>query len=261
MNRQKLGNGSRLISMLLFPIILYYFSPYVIIFAANQGVINGSFIVFITLFLVSLFMGRFWCGWLCPGSGLNMVCSHVNPEPAPGGKRTLIKYFTWAIWIGVIVITALKAGGYSQVDFFFMTVNGVSMSRPSSFIVYYVVVGLFVVMNFVWGRAALCKYLCWMAPFMTIGMKIRDALRIPSLHLEASPEKCVSCRQCTRNCPRGLDVHKMVKTGDTRDIECINCGTCVDICPVAAVKFSYLWSDPSVLSPVMHEISQEVRSE
>ncbi|MFX0095658.1 MAG: 4Fe-4S ferredoxin, partial [Candidatus Hodarchaeota archaeon] len=42
---------------LLFPIIINYFSPYLIMDAAAQGIISGSFVVFILMFLSSLFLG------------------------------------------------------------------------------------------------------------------------------------------------------------------------------------------------------------
>ena len=43
-----------LTTFLLFPIIMNYFSPYVIIDGASQGVVNGSFIVFGAMFLVCI---------------------------------------------------------------------------------------------------------------------------------------------------------------------------------------------------------------
>ncbi|MHA2071805.1 MAG: 4Fe-4S binding protein, partial [Candidatus Thorarchaeota archaeon] len=64
--RQRLRKGLIFTSFLLFPIIMNYFSPYLIIEAALLGIMNGSFIVFTLLFISSLFLGRGFCGWLCP---------------------------------------------------------------------------------------------------------------------------------------------------------------------------------------------------
>ena len=44
--RQRIRKGVILTTFLLFPIIMNYFSPYVIIDGASQGIVNGSFIVF-----------------------------------------------------------------------------------------------------------------------------------------------------------------------------------------------------------------------
>jgi polyferredoxin len=69
--RQCIRRALILISFLLFPITLNYFSPYLIIDGASQGIINGSFVLFGLLFLSSLVLGRGWCGWVCPAGGLS----------------------------------------------------------------------------------------------------------------------------------------------------------------------------------------------
>jgi hypothetical protein len=73
--RQRIRKGIILVTFLLLPAIFYYFSPYLIIMGASEGIISGSFIVFAVLFLSSLFLGRGFCGWFCspcrnPGSKL-----------------------------------------------------------------------------------------------------------------------------------------------------------------------------------------------
>lgn len=68
--RQRIRRGVILVSFIIFPIIMNYFSPYVIIDGASQGIVNGSFVVFGLMFLSALFLGRAWCGWGCPAGGL-----------------------------------------------------------------------------------------------------------------------------------------------------------------------------------------------
>lgn len=60
--------GLILISFFLFPVTFYYLSPVLIIEAAYNGIVNGSFIVFSLLFITALVLGRGWCGWLCPAT-------------------------------------------------------------------------------------------------------------------------------------------------------------------------------------------------
>ena len=68
--RQKIRALSLLLMVLLFPIILNFFSPYIIVDGASRGIATGSFITFGALFLGSLLFGRAFCGWLCPGGGI-----------------------------------------------------------------------------------------------------------------------------------------------------------------------------------------------
>lgn len=50
--RQRYRKALLFLSLLLFPVTLYYFSPMLILQGASQGIINGSFIVFGLMFLV-----------------------------------------------------------------------------------------------------------------------------------------------------------------------------------------------------------------
>ena len=55
--RQRIRKTILLISLLLFPITMWYFSPYLIIGAAMEHIINGSFIVFVAMLVFSIFFG------------------------------------------------------------------------------------------------------------------------------------------------------------------------------------------------------------
>ena len=239
MNRQRIRNGLLIGAVLLFPVTINYLSPYLILDSAGQGIINGSLIVFIGLFISSLFVGRLWCGWLCPGSGLNNICSLVNPEPANGGRRDLVKYFTWVLWMVAIVYLAYSAGGYTKIETFYLTESGISVTEPQNYIIYYGIVGLIVGMNLVFGRGAMCHYLCWMAPFMVIGTRIKHILGYPSLQLTADKSQCIECGTCTRNCPSGLLVQEMVLSGNMLQNECIHCATCIDVCPKSVIRLKW----------------------
>ena len=67
--RQKLRKGIILFSFFLFPVIFYYLSPVVIIRATLERIINGSFIIFLLMFISALILGRAYCGWVCPAAG------------------------------------------------------------------------------------------------------------------------------------------------------------------------------------------------
>ncbi len=79
MKRQTVRHLILLISLLLFPLTLNYFSPYLIVVGASRGIITGSFIVFIVLLLSSLFLGRFFCGWLCPDGSFHGHRRQIRP--------------------------------------------------------------------------------------------------------------------------------------------------------------------------------------
>lgn len=242
MKRQTIRKALLLISLLLFPITMWYFSPYLIIQAASERIMNGSFIVFCLMFVCSMFMGRAWCGYLCPAGGLQECAANVNSKPSKQGWRNLIKYVIWVIWIIAVVVTFILGKNNVTINFFYMTDHGISITGIYNYIIYYGVIFLLLVPALLHGRRAACHYICWMAPFMIIGSKAGRFLHIPQLHIEADKSKCVSCKKCSSVCPMGLDVEKLVATGTNgKCSECIQCGACVDTCCKKAIHYAFKW--------------------
>ena len=58
MKLQKIRRFILLISFILFPVTLYYLSPYLILVGGFNGVAVGSFFVFAAQFILSLFLGE-----------------------------------------------------------------------------------------------------------------------------------------------------------------------------------------------------------
>jgi ferredoxin-type protein NapH len=243
--RQRIRKALVFVSFLLLPITLYYFSPAIILGGAAMGIVNASLIVFGLMFIASLFVGRLWCGWLCPAGGLQEACTSTNDRAVPGGKANWIKWGIWIPWIGGIAALAIRAGGYHTLDPFFQLEGGITVAIPPSpgapawYMIYYVIVALFAGLAIVVGRRAGCHYVCWMAPFMILGRRIRNAFRWPALRLKAEPDRCTDCLVCTRNCPMSLDVNGMVQAGNMENAECILCGNCVDACTRNVIHFSF----------------------
>jgi len=237
--RQSVRKALILISFLLFPVTIYYFSPVLIVEAARLGIINGSFIMFALILAASLVLGRGFCGWVCPGGGLAEICALARDKEAPGGRLNWIKYFLWAPWIGVIIYFAAAAGGYRRIAPLYGTWHGISVHDPESYIVYFFFVALIALLAWFPGRRGFCHYVCWMAPFMIIGDWLRHKTGWPALQLQADKEQCLECGKCAGNCPMSLDVPKMVASGDMHHSECILCGTCVDNCANATIRFAW----------------------
>lgn len=237
--RQRVRQALIIFSFLLFPVIMNYLSPYVIIDGASQGIINGSFVSFALMLVSALFVGRLWCGWVCPGGGLQEICFAITDKPAQRGRLDWIKWFIWVPWLAIIAVLAISAGGYRRVNLLHLTESGISVTQPFSYITYYMVTGIFVVLSLLAGRRAGCHYICWMAPFMILGRKIRNVLAWPALRLRAETDWCISCKKCTANCPMSLDVNGMVQKRAMENSECILCGTCVDVCPKDVIHYSF----------------------
>ena len=243
--RQRLRKALVILAFLSFPITMNFLSPYVVIDGAMNGIVNGSLVMFGLMFVSSLFLGRAWCGWVCPGSGMQEMVEPVNNAPVNAKKIDWIKWLIWIPWVSLIVLMAVRAGGYHSVNLLLHTQNGISVAgtpdRPIliAYIIYYMVIGLFIGLAVLVGRRAGCHAICWMAPFMMIGRWIRNRFAWPSLRLKADPTACADCKKCTGNCPMSLDVNAMVQSEKMEHAECILCGTCVDNCSKKAICYSF----------------------
>lgn len=237
--RQKIRQTVLFVMFLLFPFLYYYLSPYLIIVAAAEGVISGSFIVFASMFTVSLFLGRAFCGWACPGAGEQELCAKISDKRFPGGKRDQIKYFIWAPWLTAIMFMFLRAEGIKSVNFLFHTRYGISIQDVGSVVLFVIIAGIVAALALLMGRRGFCHTLCWMAPFMVLGRKIRNIVRLPALALKAEKDRCVDCGRCAKACPMSLEVNQLVRHGSMENSECILCGTCADVCPEKVIRFSF----------------------
>jgi polyferredoxin len=236
--RQRIRKGIIMMSFFLFPATYYYFSPALIMMAGSKGIVNGSFIIFSLLLVSAVFLGRAFCGWVCPGAGCQE--SLIPARDRQVSRGNYIKWIIWFPWITGIVLLAVKSGGYREIDFFYKTKYGMSISDLPGLVTYLLVLIPVIVMPaLLFGKRSFCHHLCWMAPFMMIGRKAGNLLQTSLLHLKPDAPKCRNCHTCTENCPMSLPVEEMVRRMKTENSECILCGTCVDGCKQGALNFHW----------------------
>ena len=235
--RQRIRSGLLIISLLLFPITIWYMSPYLIIMGATEGVISGSAILFVLLFLGSMFGGRVFCSYLCPMGGLAECLSPINSKTVIKKKSVWLKPVLWSIWIGSIITIFFTSGKEYKTDPLYQTFHGISIANPYGYIVYYGVIVLVLLASLLIGKRAFCHYFCWMSMFMILGIKMRRLLHMPGLRIVSEPQKCIGCLQCDKHCPMGLPVSKLFSEGEIKENECIQCGACVDHCPNAVLHY------------------------
>ena len=234
--RQRIRQAILWISLVVFPATLYYFSPYIVVDAALAAKISASALVFVALTISSLLLGRVWCGWLCPAGALQDLAIKVNERRIPN-RYNFVKWFIWIPWVGLIIYSLASAQSSITIEPFYKLETGISFLQPNWYIIYFSIVALFLGLAIVLGRRAACHTICWMAPFMIVGKKSAQKLRVLQLGLVADAKKCCQCETCSSQCPMSLDVHKMVKRQQMEHAECILCGTCVDNCSRGVLKF------------------------
>lgn len=233
MKRQNFRKLVLIISMLLFPVTIWYMSPYLIIQGAMEGIVTGSFIVFVCMLLGSVFFGRLFRSWICPMGGMQECLFSVNEKSPKQGWRNNIKYVIWVVWIVAIIVCFIFRKKEIRIDFFYMTDHGISITAVYNYVIYYGVIFLVLIPAVFFGKRVFCHYFCWMAPFMVIGTKIRNLLHLPGVCIVSEKKKC------NQKCPMGLNVVELVKNDSDFGTECIQCGACVDHCPKKAISYGF----------------------
>jgi len=225
------------IALLLFPATIFYMSPYLSILGPASGVVTGSLIFFFILFLSALFLGRAHCGWSCLATGIHDAGLFYISKKV-GMKSRVLKYLIWAPWFAAIVVLFV-INGIKKVAPLAATTYGLSVTDLHGYVILYFMLGLFITLALTIGKRSFCHHVCWMAPFLVLGDKVGRLLRIPSLHLNPSQDKCNGCGLCSERCPMSLPVKVMVEAGQMRHTDCILCGECVDNCKRQAISYTF----------------------
>lgn len=235
--RQKLRRTITIILFLLFPLTLNYFSPYVSIDGAIIGIVSGSVLVFLLMFITGLFFGRAWCSWICPVSSLSEMCEKINNKNPNVKKLKIIRYCIFSVWFIVLITMFIIAGGIKGINPLHLTESGISVDVPLKFITYYSVVALFFIVTILVGKRGACHSFCWMSPFLVAGFTLGKLLKIPQLRIKSDKVLCVKCGACNKKCPMSIDVQTDLNEGYIKTSDCILCGECVDNCKKNVIKY------------------------
>lgn len=172
------------------------------------------------LFWTILFVGVFFCGWVCPfGSIQDWLAKIARFLKLPRYQvpkhiqqyLVLSRYAFYVLGIAGIVFSILNARSAFNHRLF---QNNLEIASGMVLAVF-LIVSLFIDRPF-------CNYFCMKgAEYGILGV-----LRVVGIKRDNS--KCIHCKVCDRNCPMNIEVEK---TDFVRHPNCINCMTCVSVCP------------------------------
>ena len=211
------------------------------------------------LFFITTFLGRVWCGYLCPQTVWTFMYIWFEEKlEGPANKRRkqdqlsmtsnllVRKTLKHLAWIAIAIATGLTFVGYFVpvkelvVDFF--TFN--SDFLPAFWILFFAACTYG---NAGWMRSIVCLHMCPYARFQSamfdkdtyiVGYDPkRGEARGPRSRKKDNKElglgDCIDCNLCVQVCPTGIDIR------DGLQYECINCGACIDACNETMDKMGY----------------------
>ncbi|MEZ0152623.1 MAG: cytochrome c oxidase accessory protein CcoG [Candidatus Reddybacter sp.] len=211
------------------------------------------------LFAVTVLVGRVWCGFSCPQTVWTMMFMGVE-RFFEGGRNKRIKldlapwnfnkvwrkggkHFVWLL-IGFIT-------GFTFVAYFNpvreLSIDMLTFSAYPAAVFWTFFFTLMTYMNAGYLREQVCKYMCPYARFQSVMFdddtlvvsydkargESRGQRKKGSDYKAKGLGDCVDCGICVQVCPVGIDIR------DGLQSECISCGLCIDACNAIMEKVEY----------------------
>ncbi len=188
--------------------------------------------IFIAALLISLFLRKGFCGWICPVGFASNLAERAGKKmhimfhlpawldlPLLSLKYLLLGFFGYLILyrMGLDALTAFHHSAYNTISDAKMLHFFLQPSVLAGSIMLGIILISFVIRNF-W-----CRYLC---PYG--GLLGLLAMASP-FQVTRNPETCIDCKKCEAICPSSIHV---TNRETVRNAECIGCLECVQVCPV-----------------------------
>ncbi len=217
--------------------------------------IIGAFL----LFFVTTFLGRVWCGYLCPQTVWTFIFIWFE-EKLEGSanqrkrldqqKLDFNKFWRKAAkhscWMFFSILTALTFVGYF-VPMQELTLDFFSFNASIAATAWILFFAFCTYGNAGWMREIMCLHMCPYARFQS-AMFDQDTLTVSydtargenrgrrarkADPVELGLGDCIDCSLCVQVCPTGIDIRNGLQ------YECINCGACADACDDVMDKMGY----------------------
>lgn len=236
----------RLIVQVMFFILLpgLYINAFAGIREIYSGVIHQNFslrdslpqmIGVLAVVPATIFIGRFFCGWMCAFGTLGDILYHISRRVFKISFRVnekadrVLKYIKFIV-LGflVVVVWSLGIAGFASVSpwnaFGILVTFGKLPDFSYAFTEFTigVLALLVIVVASFFIERFFCRYLCPLGAVFTIISRLRVA------KINKPRQKCGSCKVCTNNCSMGIPLYKYDKIDSG---ECIYCFKCVSSCP------------------------------
>lgn len=211
-----------------------------------------------TLFLMNAVAGRIWCGYLCPqtiwtdlflaiermieGDRRDRMLKDKQPLSVKRAGEIAAKHFLW-------LMVAWWTGGAWVLYFSDAPTLVVQLATFKAPVIAYIWIGILTLTTYFFAgymREHVCTYMCpW--PRIQAALTDEHALNVTYRFDRGEPRAsvkksetmrlagesagdCVDCRQCFNVCPTGVDIR------DGLQIDCIQCGLCIDACDSVMAK-------------------------
>ncbi len=225
----------------------------------TSGTIYKGLIFSLLLIIPTMFLGRFFCSWICPLGILNHWISHFFNKRRPVDEYKVnayrkiyrLKYYILTALIVLALLGTLQVGlldpialitrsfvvsVYPGSDFWY---GSFYLKQPLFYggllitIIFLAIMFLNRFMTRLW-----CRVLCPLGALL--GILSSGAF----LRIRRDVDLCNDCQKCLQYCQGGCEPH-----GILRQSECHLCMNCIEQCPEDAIHYGFLRKMSSIHKP------------
>ncbi|MEA3278303.1 MAG: 4Fe-4S binding protein [Pseudomonadota bacterium] len=208
----------------------------------------------------TLFLGRFFCSWVCPLGILNQFTSWLFSRRQPSEDYEdnqyrpvyRLKYYILGALLVLALFGSLQVGLLDPIALMVRSFTAsvlpaanqagadVYLSQPvfhGGALIAGILVGIVLANRFM--PRFFCRVLCPLGALL--GLLSRRA----PLRIQRDVDKCIDCNKCLKGCQGGCDPHKELRLS-----ECHLCMNCIEDCPTQALHFGLPRERSSVHQPL-----------
>jgi cytochrome c oxidase accessory protein FixG len=184
-------------------------------------------LLFVALFLlVTVVLGRVWCGWLCPQTVFNDMAELLAGIFRTKVSPTVSRLTGHCAALIIAMLLALNLFCWFLPPRQVVT-DLINFPDHQIMCATFLLLTLFGYLNLILVKRSFCRSYCPYGRFQTALM---DAGTLNISFLEETRDRCLRCNACVQACPMEIDI----RTGF--QIECIGCGRCIDACRTVMEK-------------------------
>lgn len=213
----------------------------------SSGTFYKGLLWSLVIIVPTLFLGRFFCSWICPLGILNQFVSWLFSMRRPSEEYEInqyrpsyrIKYYLLGVLLVLAAFGSLQIGLLDPIALMVRSFTAsvlpaadrvgldVYLFEPvfnGGVLIAGILVGILLANRFLtrWW----CRVLCPLGGLL--GLLSRRA----PLRIQRDVDKCIDCNKCLKSCQGGCDPH-----AELRVSECHVCMNCIEDCPTQALHF------------------------
>ncbi len=182
--------------------------------------------------LMTMLLGRVWCGWICPQTTLTDLAEwfaarlglerHKQRQPKNFIQKLALQLFYLSL---AFLVSANLLWYFIEPQHFFVQLTTGQLHYSA--LISLLLVALTVYLDLALVRRLMCSDFC---PYGRLQVTLADQATL-TLHLPPGElPRCIACESCVRVCPMQIDIRRGYQ------VECINCGRCLDACRQVMAK-------------------------